>query len=292
MRVLLAGAGGQLGAELQHGAPSGVELLACDRQALDITDPGAVQCRVAAFAPEVVINAAAYTRVDDAEADAEAAFAVNAQGARHLAAAAASVDARCILVSTDFVFEGSRGRPYGAEDRPAPRSVYGQSKLAGEQAVAQVCGQRGLVVRTSWLYSARGENFVKAMLRLMRARPELGVVADQVGSPTWAAGLAGAVWEAAMRPALSGYLHWSDAGVASWYDFAVAIQDLALAQGLLQEPIPIKPLTTAEFPRPAPRPSFSVLDNSRSQALLETPRCHWRTALGKMLEQLQEPAHA
>lgn len=292
MKVLLAGADGQLGTELQRSVPHGVELLACDRRRLDVTTDAPVAQLVADYSPAVVINAAAYTRVDDAETQSEMAFAVNADGARRLARAAAAQNARCIQVSTDFVFDGRQTRPYRTGDAPNPLGVYGQSKLAGERAVQKICGSRGLIVRTSWLYSAYGSNFVKSMLKLMRERDELGVVADQVGSPTWAAGLAAAIWAAAARPELHGVLHWADAGVVSWYDFALAIQEQALERGMLTEAIPIKPLTTAQFPRPAPRPAFSALDCSETHASLATPSRHWRAGLAEMLEHSAQAAHA
>lgn len=292
MRVLLTGASGQLGHELRRSAPDGVRLLACDRSELDITRPQAVARVMSAHAPQVVINAAAYTGVDDAESDRERAFAINATGAAHVAEAASAHGTRCIQISTDFVFDGEAGRPYRPGDEPRPLSVYGESKLAGERAVLEACGDGALVVRTSWVYSTHGGNFVKSMLRLMRERSELGVVADQIGSPTWAARLATAVWEMAQKDDLAGILHWSDAGVASWYDFAVAIRDEAFARSLLDRRIPIQPLTTEEFPRPAPRPASSVLDTSATRQQLSTPAVHWRQALGQMLDELMEDAYA
>lgn len=292
MKVLVAGAGGQLGSELQRSAPAWVQCTACDRRQLDITRPEQVDAALAANSPDVVINAAAYTQVDQAESERNLAFAVNAEGACILARAAAAHGARMISVSTDFVFDGSEGRPYRPDDTPRPLGVYGASKYAGECAVLDAGGENSLVVRTSWVYSRFGGNFVKSMLDLMRSKPELGVVADQVGGPTWAAHLAAAIWEMVERRELSGVLHFSDAGVASWYDFAIAIQDEGIERGLLERPIPIKPLTTEEFPRPARRPASSVLDQRDTWQALELPPQHWRQALGHMLDDLAESTHA
>lgn len=292
MRVLITGADGQLGRELRRSAPARAELRACGREELDLTRPAAAARVVAAHRPQVVINAAAYTAVDDAESNRRLAFAVNGSGAGHLAAAAAAQGARFVQVSTDFVFDGESGWPCRPEDTPRPLCVYGESKLAGERAVQRACGDRAVVLRTSWVYSVYGGNFVKSMLRLMRERPELGVVADQWGSPTWAAHLAAAVWELAERVELTGTLHWSDAGVLTWYDFALAIRDEAHARGLIERPVPVAPLTTEQFPRPARRPAFSVLDHGATRTRLRTPIRPWRESLGRMLDEMTEPAYA
>jgi dTDP-4-dehydrorhamnose reductase len=282
MKVLLTGAAGQLGWELQRCVPQGVALVAMDAAGLDITDHAAVARVVAEARPDAIINAAAYTAVDKAEAEPERAQAVNAQGAAHLARAARANDAFLVQVSTDFIFDGASSRPYGPADPPAPLGVYGATKLAGEEAVQQVLGEGCAIVRTAWLYSSNGRNFVKTMLRLMAEREEVRVVADQIGTPTWAWGLAEAVWQITCR-SLPGIHHWSDAGVASWYDFAVAIQEEALALGLLGRTIPIVPITTAEYPTSARRPAYSVLDKTATWALLSGPAPHWRVQLRRML---------
>ncbi|MEW6593516.1 MAG: dTDP-4-dehydrorhamnose reductase [Thermodesulfobacteriota bacterium] len=282
MKVLLTGAAGQLGWEMQRIVPQGVTLLALDSAGLDITDAAAVAALVAEERPQVIVNAAAYTAVDTAESEPERARLVNTRGAVNLAEAARVHDAFLVQLSTDFVFDGKSSGPYDPTDLPAPLGVYGASKLAGEQAVRERLGDRCAIVRTSWLYSSHGQNFVKTMLRLMAERDEVRVVADQVGTPTWAYGLAGAVWLIACR-ALPGIHHWSDAGVASWYDFAVALQEEALAVGLLDRNISIVPVTTAEYPTPARRPAYSVLDKSATWALLGGPAPHWRVQLRRML---------
>ena len=286
MKVLLIGPTGQLGRALAQRVPAGVELMAVDQPALDIGDAEAVHAVVAAVRPAVIINAAAHTQVDLAESEPEAAFRINANGPRFVAQAAASVGARMIHVSTDFVFAGDRPQPYDIDAATGPVNVYGKSKLAGEEAVVGELGSAVTVVRTSWLYAATGRNFVLTMLKLMQSRDTLGVVVDQVGSPTWSGSLAQAVWDLAHRPDQHGIQHWSDEGVASWYDFAVAIQEEAIARRLLDRAIPIRAIATREYPTPARRPAYSVLDKRRTAAALGYPPPHWRTSLRNMLDEL------
>ncbi len=286
MKVLLIGPSGQLGRALARSVPAGVELMALDRSALDIGDAEAVHAVVAAVRPAVIINAAAYTQVDLAESESVAAFRINADGARYVARAAVSVRARMVHVSTDFVFSGDRPQPYDVDAETGPVNVYGRSKLAGERAVLRELGLAATVVRTSWLYAATGRNFVLTILKLMQSRESLGVVVDQVGSPTWSGSLAQAVWDLAHLPDQHGIQHWSDEGVASWYDFAVAIQEEAVARRLLDRAIPIRAIATREYPTPAKRPAYSVLDKRRTAAALGYPPPHWRTSLRNMLDEL------
>jgi dTDP-4-dehydrorhamnose reductase len=287
MKVLLAGAHGQLGTALRRAAPRAVTLVALGRPELDIAEEKSVRETLARHAPDLVINAAAYTRVDDAESAEPLAFRVNATGPRLLAEAAATLGSRLIHVSTDFVFAGERPVPYAATDVAEPGTAYGRSKLAGEQAVLAALGSQAVVVRTSWLYAAEGDNFLRTMLKLMETRDSLGVVCDQVGTPTWADSLAGALWEMAARPDIDGIQHWSDEGVASWYDFAVAIQEEALERQLLGRPIPVHAIRTADYPTAARRPRYSVLDKrATTQALGRSPP-HWRVNLRAMLDSLR-----
>jgi dTDP-4-dehydrorhamnose reductase len=251
---------------------------------LDVTQPRLVQRVMEQVYPAVVINTAAFTQVDAAERETARAQAVNADGAGIVARAAHQVGARVIHLSTDFVFDGSQGRPYTPSDPPNPLGVYGRSKLAGEQLVQEQTAGAALVVRTAWVYAARGHNFVRTMLRAMRERESVGVVGDQVGTPTWARGLAQALWTAVERPELRGVLHWTDAGVASWYDFAVAIRDEALVLGLLRHAVTVSPIGSREFGAPARRPSYSVLDKDSGWAALGGPARHWRENLRLMLE--------
>ena len=281
MKVLITGAGGQLGRALQATVPAGVDPVALDRAALDIGDAAAVMARVRDLAPALVINAAAYTAVDKAESDAVAAHRINAEAPGHLAAAASAVGARFIHVSTDFVFDGTSGTPYRPDHPTAPLGVYGATKLAGEQAVRSAQPD-ALIVRTAWVYGDAGHNFVRTMLRLMAERDEVRVVADQIGTPSYATGLARALW-ALDAAGATGIHHWTDSGAASWYDFAVAIQEEALAIGLLTRAVPVIPIATSDYPTPARRPSYSVLDKSAAVALVGACAPHWRVHLREML---------
>jgi len=286
MKVLITGAHGQLGWELQRNIPDGIDSVALSSSELDITNGQQVDETVGRLAPQVIINAAAYTAVDKAEEEQQKAFAVNAQGAANLAAAAKKNGARLVHISTDFVFDGRKSSPYLPNDPTNPTGVYGTSKLAGEQKIIEISGlKQCALVRTAWVYSSHGHNFVKTMLRLMAERDRLGVVDDQVGTPTWAKGLAEAVWQLAVTD-LDGIFHWTDAGIASWYDFAVAIQEEALSLGLLKKKCTIVPIGTADYPLPAKRPPFSVLDKAVTWSKLGFSGQHWRQSLRNMLKEL------
>ena len=308
MRVLITGAAGQLGqALLQHrptslgGAP--LELIATSREggegqlALDLADAGACLAVVEQLRPDWLINAGAYTAVDRAEAEPELARAVNAAAPAAFAQALKASGGRLLQLSTDFVFGGGQGSPYRPEQPLDPLGVYGASKAAGEQAVLDQLGGEGraVVLRTGWVYGPVGRNFLLTMLRLHLERAaagaELAVVADQVGCPTATAGLAEACWQvlrACASTSLSELpiLHWSDAGVASWYDFAVAIGELGVTSGLLQQAASVQPITTADYPTPALRPSYSLLDCSATRAALGLPPQHWRAALASVIQHL------
>ncbi len=283
LEVLITGAGGQLGYELQRTVPPGVNAVALGRAQLDITSAEAVACALNHYRPQVIVNAAAYTAVDKAEQERELAAAVNATGPQRLARAAADRNLRLIHVSTDFVFDGAASAPYRPDDAPGPLGVYGATKLEGEERVLAAADDHAVVLRTGWVYSRHGGNFVKTMLRIMREREEIGVVADQVGTPTWARGLAETVWRFVLSPDITGIFHWSDAGVASWYDFAVAIEEEGRERGLLTRPVKVRPIATCEYPTPARRPAYSVLDKSATWSALGQRPMHWRTALRSML---------
>lgn len=284
MRVLLTGAGGQVGRELQRRVPPEATLAALSRDQLDISDERTVLERVRELEPQLIINSAAYTAVDRAESDRDAAFAVNSTGARNVALAAIDSSCRLIHLSTDFVFDGEHDKPYRPDDETHPLSAYGRSKLDGEEAVGSVCQSLAVIVRTSLVYSEFGSNFVKTMLSLMKERPKLGVVSDQIACPTWAGDLADALWELGSRPDITGIIHWTDAGAASRFDVAIEIQRVAIELGLLESKIPIEPISTDAFPTPAVRPSFSVLDTTETRARLTTPQPDWKDALRRMLE--------
>lgn len=279
MKALVTGVGGQLGKALLATAPSGWTCVALDRVALDLTDASAIARIVDAERPDVVFNAAAYTAVDRAESEPELAFTINGHAPGAFAKALSGAG-RLVQVSTDFVFDGSSGRGYHPGDARNPQSVYGASKAAGEDTA----GDDAIIVRTSWVYAAGGANFVRTMLRLMRERETLGVVADQIGSPTWATGLARTLWGLAVRN-VPGIYHHRDAGVASWYDFAVAIAQEAHALGLLDRIPTILPIATSDYPTPAQRPAFSVLDVTDTRAALGDGSVHWRANLKTMLEE-------
>ncbi|HEY7900676.1 MAG TPA: dTDP-4-dehydrorhamnose reductase [Caulobacteraceae bacterium] len=281
MTVLIAGAGGQLGQELLATVPESLTAVGLARADLDITDAAAVRSAVAAHQPTVIVNAAAYTAVDRAESEVELAFGVNRGGAANLAAAAQAIGARFVHVSTDFVFDGRAERPYRPDDPTGPVNVYGASKLAGERA-ALAAAPDALIVRTAWVYGPGGSNFLATMLRLMRSRADVRVVADQIGTPTSTPTLAAGLWRLIGLKA-SGVLHLTDSGIASWYDFAVAIAEEAVAAGRLGAAPPVLPIATVDYPTPARRPAFSVLDKSAAFAALGAPAPHWRVALRAVL---------
>lgn len=296
MKVLVTGKGGQLAWELEQTKPEGVELVSLGLEDLDITQHAAVQSAVSVHNPDVVINAAAYTAVDKAETDQANAYAVNEFGAKYIAQACKQQGAYLMHVSTDFVFSGDKTTPYQVDDQTKPINVYGASKLAGDIAVSGVLAEQALIVRTAWVYSVNGNNFVKTMLRLMADKPELGIVYDQVGTPTWAKGLALWLWAMAAKLASNSMVvgpqwrgqtpiyHWTDAGVASWYDFAVAIQELAIEKGLLDKAIHIKAIEASAYPLPAARPSFSVIDKQSAEQASELSTVHWRVQLSNMMD--------
>ncbi len=291
MKVLIAGKGGQLAHCLEDCKPKHYDIYSFGRTELDISCKAQVETLLTDLRPNLVINAAAYTAVDKAETDKEHAFAVNASGAAHLAQSCHAIGAKLVQVSTDFVFDGKRSSPYPCDAACNPLSVYGQSKLEGELVVRDTLDStQSLIVRTAWVYSKYGNNFVKSMLNLMRNKDQLGIVYDQVGTPTWAMGLAQWIWTAAHKDDAHGTHHWTDAGVASWYDFAVAIQELALQHGVLHKEIPIRPIQAKEYPLPAKRPTYSVIDKSSAEAVSGTLTRHWRQQLSDMIRGMAKDA--
>ncbi len=274
MTWLVTGAGGQLGSELVA-ALEHEDGLAVSRQALDVTDQVAVDVVVAASAPDVIINAAAYTAVDAAETDEDAAYLVNATAPALLAVAAARHGARLIHVSTDYVFDGTAEQPYEVDALPAPRSAYGRTKLAGEQAV-QLLAPDSYVVRTAWVYGAGGSNFVRTMARLEQERETVDVVSDQWGTPTWSRDLASALVELGRSSADPGVYHCTAGGETTWFGLAQAV-----FEELGADPARIRPVTSEAFPRPAPRPAYSVLSGRRWVEAGLTPLPHWREALAR-----------
>jgi dTDP-4-dehydrorhamnose reductase len=285
MKVLVTGVNGQVGRALMQSAPTGVDLVGCSHGQLDVGDRDAVLQSVREHAPGVIVNLAAYTAVDRAESELELARRSNTEGPRHLALAACETGARLIHISTDFVFDGTASVPYRPDAPTNPLSVYGATKRDGEQEVLNVLPERSVILRTAWVYAAQGRNFVHTMLRVLKGSGSVRVVADQVGAPTAALSVALAIWRIIQTPELCGVHHWTDAGVASWYDFAVAIAEEGTQQGLLPPSVSVAPITTAEYPTPARRPAYSVLDRS-SLVALGVPQVHWRARLRGVLSEI------
>jgi dTDP-4-dehydrorhamnose reductase len=285
VRALVTGAAGQLGIELLKTAPHDFDVTGLAREQCDITDPAAVSHAVANHRADVVINAAAYTAVDDAESRRELAHAVNATGAGNIARAAESVGARTIHISTDYVFDGASRKPYSPDAPTNPINAYGSSKLAGEKEVSLSCSNF-LIIRSGWLYASHGKNFLRTILRLLQASRPLRVVDDQIGVPTSARELAAAIWACAVRPELRGTYHWVEDGTGSWYDFAMAIQRNAADQGLVSKATTVVPIKSEEWQSPARRPRYSVLDASSLWSVLGTQPHVWHNSLAEIVGEL------
>lgn len=301
MKVLLTGAVGQLGQALIASKPPGVQLISTSRSggeglvALDLADAGACRSAVDAYRPDWVLNAGAYTAVDQAESEPDLALAVNAGAPRAFAQALVSCcpGSRLLQLSTDFVFNGQQGQPYQTDQRADPLGVYGATKASGEKAVSELLGSsqdgQAAILRTSWVYGPVGRNFLLTMLRLHRLKAEahepLRVVADQVGCPTATSGLAKTCWAVITQKA-SGVFHWSDAGAATWFDFAVAIGSQAVARGLISAAAEVQPIRTLDYPTPATRPAYSLLDCTATQEQLGVTPCHWQSMLDQVLGEL------
>ena len=276
---LVFGAGGMLGRDLVAAlGNAGHGVTGLTWPGLDITDETAVRAEVCGLRPDVVVNCAAWTAVDDAEAQESEALRVNGAGAASVAAACAAVGARLVHLSTDYVFAGDAAAPYGETDRPAPRTAYGRTKLAGEQAVLRLHAGGAYVARTAWLYGAHGPNFVSTMIRLERERTALDVVNDQRGQPTWTADVAGQIIALAASQAPPGIYHATSSGEATWFDLAREVFRLLGA-----DPARVRPVTSSGFPRPRPRPGYSVLGHRGWARAGIEPIGDWRVALRRAL---------
>jgi dTDP-4-dehydrorhamnose reductase len=283
MNIVVIGKSGQLAQELSR-LDSNISLLG--RNDIDIVNYEQMANVLDELKVDSIINASAYTAVDKAESDKENAYLMNSQAVRNLAKYCHKRNCHFTHISTDYVFSGDKGSPYKVDDTFAPIGVYGASKADGERAIGEIHFDNSCILRTSWVYSIYGNNFVKTMLRLMSEKPELGVIDDQIGSPTWAKGLAQACRYASEQK-VTGIHHWTDTGVASWYDFAVAIQRIAIEKGLLDTAIPIKPIPTSAYPTPAKRPSYSVLDKSSLAVNFKGLNIiHWQEQLSMMMDEL------
>ncbi len=292
MKVLVTGTNGQLGQALLKSVPKDIELIATNRSQLDLSNYQACQAAVNTHRPDWVLNAGAYTAVDQAQSEPELAYAVNAGAPAAFAHALQEQGGRMLQISTDFVFNGRQSAPYRPNQPADPLGVYGASKAAGEQAIHDIFGDHpsALILRTSWVIGPIGNNFALTMLRLHQEKKKLRVVADQVGCPTSTRNLAIACWETIQRSnagySLPPVLHWSDAGQASWYELSVAIGQIGKELGLIETPAQVQPITTAEYPTPAPRPSYSLLDCSATRAALHLEGEHWKKALRTLLQQV------
>ena len=283
-KVLVTGAGGQLGRELQRlaaGYPS-FNCVFVTREQLPVDDPGKVRELFAEVKPDWCINCAAYTAVDKAETEREAAFRINGDAPGSLAKACRGAGARFIHISTDYVFDGSRSVPLKEDDATGPINVYGASKLEGERRALEEYRESTLIIRTSWVYSEFGNNFVKTMIRLMNERPAIGVVDDQIGSPTYAADLADAIFQImSARKFIPGIYHYSNEGQISWYQFALAIRFL------IESPCKVNPIPTAQFPTPARRPAWSLMDKTLIRDSYGVPVLAWERSLAVCINRLQ-----
>jgi len=285
VRALIAGASGQLGVELLRMVPEGITAIGVAHSELDIGDPAAVDAAVERQQPDVIINVAAYNAVDDAEKNPELAYRVNATGPGNLARAAERAGARIIHISTDYVFDGKASVPYRPDSPTNPLSVYGKTKLAGEQAVTQSASDH-LVIRTSWLFSDHGRNFLQIILAALREGRPVRAPKDQASVPTCCRGLAEVIWLCAPRASESGIAHWVDAGKATRYDQAVAIREIALSIGLVTYADPIEGALTSHFKPLAARPRYSVMDASELSRRLEKKQRHWKEWLGETLDEI------
>lgn len=281
MKVLILGAHGQVGRALLASAPDDVQIKALSHAECDLGDEQELDSVIRSEAAAIVINAAAYTQVDKAESEPELAERINATAPKIIASAAREAGGRTVHISTDFVFDGHKSTPYLPDDPAAPLGVYGNTKWRGEQAV-RAADPQALIVRTAWVYDDRHSNFVATILRLANERDRLTIVDDQVGTPTAASSLASALWTLISKRAVGTY-HFTDSGVASWYDFAVAIVEESLAIGLLDREIAIEPIPARQYPTPAARPAFSVLDKAATWDLMGWKAPHWRVGLRNVL---------
>ena len=286
LKVALTGANGQLGYKLAKKLADKVNLLALDKSALDIANNAQVEKTLLAFAPDVIINAAAYTAVDKAEQEPELAKAINETGPENLAKVAAKLDAVLIHVSTDYVFDGHSDKPYVETDATNPQSMYGLTKLSGEQAIVQYCAKH-IILRTAWVFAEYGNNFVKTMLRLAQSRPELGVVADQIGGPTYAGDIADAILSivSQLNPDNEqrfGVYHFSGFPYVSWHQFACHIFEQAVTQKLIDKAPQVNAITTAQYPTPAKRPAFSMLNCDKVQQTFSITPSNWQIALNNL----------
>ncbi|MFT6270728.1 MAG: dTDP-4-dehydrorhamnose reductase [Alphaproteobacteria bacterium] len=291
MNIVVFGKSGQLAQELAGLETTKTTFVLLGRDDVDLMNASDITEKLVSCKANAVINASAYTAVDQAETDQQSAFNLNEVAVKNIAECCKQLNIHVVQVSTDFVFNGKGFTPYLTTDQKQPIGVYGQSKANGEDALIHAYAQNSCIIRTSWVYSVYSNNFVKTIIRLSTQKEQLGIIADQIGSPTCAKGLAIACLDASMAKKI-GIYHWTDLGVASWYDFAVAIQELAFTHKLLTKTIPIKPIRTEDYPTPAKRPNYSVLDKTGNETVFTNSKAeHWRSRLNTMLENLVKDNH-
>lgn len=295
MKILITGANGQLGHELCASKPKDVEIFAFNKNEFDITDPIKCHLIINKIHPDLLINCAAYTNVDEAESNINEAFLINSLGPLFLAEEMRKINGRIIQISTDFVFDGlNRNKPYRPYSKRSPIGIYGKSKLKGEKAIEQVFknSQRGMILRTSWLMGSIGKNFALTMLKLHQSRESISVVSDQIGSPTCTISLSKACWRISnlmmnnfnFTKSKMPILHFCDEGIASWFDIAVAIGEIGEKIGLLNQKAHVKSISTSEYPTKAKRPKYSVLESASSKNLIGINKVKWDVSLREMLE--------
>ena len=287
--ALIVGSTGQLGIALRRATPPRWSVVAPSRTELDLADAASIRRAVADLRPRLIVNAGGYTDVERAEEEPDVAMAVNGVGAATLAELAHAAGARLITISTDYVFDGCARVPYAPDAQPNPLNAYGRSKLEGERAT-MAHAPDALILRTSWLYGPTGRNFARTMLHRMRGTEAVRVVNDQTGAPTSTATLAAAIWQAADRRDVRGIQHLSDAGAATWYDFACAIADEARQVGLLGRAPVVEPIPSAAFPQRAKRPTYSVLETRDSWNAIGMSPPEWRVALAGVIHEIAQGA--
>jgi len=288
-KILLTGKNGQLGQDLQPLLLPLGEVIALGKEELDLSNPDQIRECIKTHQPDLIINAGAYTAVDQAESEPELAHAINSEAPAIVAQCAQQIGARLVHISTDYVFDGENNQPYTEQDQPNPTGVYGQSKLAGELGIQNHCNNY-IILRTAWVYGAYGKkNFVKTMLRLGNERDKLNVVSDQVGTPSWtydiAQAITGLISNLPSSP-LQEIYHFTNSGIASWYDFSLAIFEEAQGLGFPLIIKQVSPIPTADYPTPAQRPPYSVLSGEKIAKVLGNHPSQWRVSLRQMLMQL------
>jgi dTDP-4-dehydrorhamnose reductase len=283
-RTLIFGGAGQVGTELINFAPNWADLRIFNRDSIDLKDLGRLRSIIRDLSPELIINAAAYTAVDNAENDSELAYLINAEVVKAMAEEASRLNCKILHYSTDYVFDGQSSLPYQSHSEKNPLSVYGKSKSLGEDYLAEILPlSEMLIIRTAWVYGHTGKNFVRTMLKIMGDNKKIRVVIDQVGTPTSAENLARATW-LALENEVNGIHHFTDAGVASWYDFAVAIARIGYECKVFSQPVEIEPVYSKNYPQLARRPQFSLLDKTEFWSVSKVPIEHWQDSLKRHLE--------